>query len=254
MSVILKSVFLLFVIFVLIASGAYCQKIERDSVLAGSFSLKTLIIPGVLLGYGIIGVRSDGLEMMNKEVQEEVHEHIDEHVTIDDFLQYFSIAATLGLDQTGLESAHGYKGRAIILTASYILLGVTVNALKYSVKEQRPDGSTFNSFPSGHTATAFMGAEFLMQEYKNSSLWPGIIGYTVAAGTGMYRVLNDRHWVTDVAAGAGIGILSTKVAYWVYPFLNRAFSGKHKKVKSFTYTVAPYMTERQKGIVLSLQF
>ena len=41
---------------------------------------------------------------------------------------------------------------------------------------------------------------------------------------------NNRHWLTDVAAGAGIGILSTKIAYWLYPFLNS---------KLFKFNVSP---------------
>ncbi|MCX6225677.1 MAG: phosphatase PAP2 family protein [Bacteroidia bacterium] len=48
-------------------------------------------------------------------------------------------------------------------------------------------------------------------------------GYTVAAGTGFMRMYNNRHWLTDVAAGAGIGILSTKLAYWVFPKIKKLF-------------------------------
>jgi membrane-associated phospholipid phosphatase len=55
------------------------------------------------------------------------------------------------------------------------------------------------------------------QEYKDVSIWYGISGYVVATGTGFFRMYNDRHWLTDVAAGAGIGILCTKTAYWLYP-------------------------------------
>jgi hypothetical protein len=51
-----------------------------------------------------------------------------------------------------------------------------------------------------------------LQEYKDVSIWYGISGYVVATGTGFFRMYNDRHWLTDVAAGAGIGILCTKTA------------------------------------------
>ena len=89
-------------------------------------------------------------------------------------------------------------------------MGGTVNILKQTGNIERPDGTSKNSFSSGHTATAFMGAEFLYQEYKDISDWHDITGYIVATGTGMFRMYNNRHWLTDVAAGAGIGILSTK--------------------------------------------
>lgn len=218
------------------------------------FKYKSLIIPGVLLGYGIIGIESDGLKIWNLEVQEEVYEHIDEHVSIDDFSQYLSIVSTFSIDRVGLTAAHNYKNRAIILASSYIIMGGTVNALKYSVNLQRPDESTFNSFPSGHTATAFMGAEFLWQEYKDSSVWPGIIGYSFALTTGMYRIYNDRHWVTDVAAGAGIGILSTKIAYWIHPFLSRILFKNNSKNKDIIVAFAPIISEKQKGIGVLLRF
>ena len=38
---------------------------------------------------------------------------------------------------------------------------------------------------------------------------------------GLSRIFNDRHWVSDVVAGGGIGILSTKAVYGVYPYLKK---------------------------------
>ena len=49
------------------------------------------------------------------------------------------------------------------------LMATAVNSLKYSCKVMRPDGSTRNSFPSGHTATAFMAATMLHKEYGHLS-------------------------------------------------------------------------------------
>jgi hypothetical protein len=233
---------------------SYARISKNDSLPPRTFNYKSLLIPGALMGYGIIGIESDDLKIWNLEVQEEVYEHIDEHVSVDDFTQYFSIVSAFGLDRVGLNAAHNYQNRAIILATSYIIMGGTVNALKYSINTQRPDGSTFNSFPSGHTATAFMGAEMVWQEYKDSSLWPGIIGYTVALSTGMYRVYNDRHWVTDVAAGAGIGILSTKIAYWVHPFLSRILTKKNKKNQDVALAFAPIISKEQKGLGVLIRF
>ena len=117
------------------------------------------------------------------------------------------------------------------------IMGATVNILKKTTYEMRPDGSSSNSFPSGHTATAFMGAEFLYQEYKNTSIWYGVTGYAIATGTGFFRMYNDRHWLNDIAAGAGIGILSTKIAYWLHPHIKTLLFKNEKKL---TGTALPY--------------
>jgi membrane-associated phospholipid phosphatase len=91
----------------------------------------------------------------------------------------------------------------------------------------RPDGSAYNSFPSGHTATAFANAEFMRMEYKDVSPWYGIAGYAVATGTGLLRMYNNKHWFNDVVAGAGFGIAGTRLAYWLYPKIQHSlFHGK----------------------------
>lgn len=130
-------------------------------------------------------------------------------------------------------------------------MGGTVNGLKNISGVERPDGTSRNSFPSGHTATAFMGAEFLFQEYKDVSIWYGISGYLVATGTGFFRMYNDRHWLTDVAAGAGIGILSTKIAYWIHPFIKRnLFKDKENTIG----VVMPFYNGKEYGIGIAVQF
>lgn len=88
----------------------------------------------------------------------------------------------------------------------------------------RPDGSTANSWPSGHTATSFVGATLLHKEYGlTRSPWFSVAGYGAATATGVMRVLNNRHWVSDVMSGAGIGILSTELGYAIGDLL---FKGK----------------------------
>jgi membrane-associated phospholipid phosphatase len=110
--------------------------------------------------------------------------------------------------------------------------------------EWRPDSSDRYSFPSGHTATAFAGAEFLRLEYNDVSVWYGIGGYAVAALTGYLRMYNDKHWFSDVLAGAGVGILSTDLAYYLYPSLQKIFS--HKK-KNYEAVILPAY---QNGVIV----
>ncbi len=100
-------------------------------------------------------------------------------------------------------------------------MAVGVNSLKYSCRVMRPDGSSRNSFPSGHTATAFMTATMLHKEYGHLSPWYSIGGYTVATLTGVTRQLNNRHWMSDIMVGAGIGILATELGYFLADLIFR---------------------------------
>lgn len=133
---------------------------------------------------------------------------------IDDYSQYFGPAMTLGLKIGGVEGRSDW-GRFLASAAmSYGIMAAFVNGIKYTAKEMRPDGSQANSWPSGHTATSFVGATILHKEYGlTRSPWYSIAGYGVATATGVMRVLNNRHWVSDVLSGAGIGIMSTEIAY-----------------------------------------
>ena len=130
-------------------------------------------------------------------------------------------------------------------------MGITVNSFKKTASVERPDGSNFNSFPSGHTATAFMGAELMYQEFKDESIWYGVSGYIVATGTGVFRMYNNRHWLTDVAAGAGIGILSAKAGYWLYPVVSKLFNTKKQKSKT---VLIPFYDGNKTGIGLVTKF
>ncbi len=104
----------------------------------------------------------------------------------------------------------------------------SVRVVKNATHRLRPNGENTVSFPSGHTATAFMAAEFLAQEYSGKSVWYGVAGYTVAFSTGVFRMYNRNHWFSDTVAGAGFGILSVKAAYFIYPYM-RDFLTAHSK-------------------------
>ncbi len=142
------------------------------------------------------------------------------HSEVDNYTQFSGIALTAGLKMAGVEGRSSWPRLIASSLASYGVMAAFVNGIKYSAKEMRPDESTKNSWPSGHTATAFVGATILHKEYGlTRSPWYSIAGYTVATATGVMRVLNNRHWISDVLSGAGIGILSTELAYGICDLL-----------------------------------
>ena len=137
------------------------------------------------------------------------------HYSYDDYLQYAPAGVMLALKASGYESRSSW-GRMLASDAlSVAVMSAAVNGVKYSVGRLRPDGSRHNSFPSGHTATAFMTATMLHKEYGWKSPWFSIGGYTAAAVTGVSRLMNNRHWMTDVMAGAAIGIGSVHLGYYL---------------------------------------
>ena len=139
---------------------------------------------------------------------------------IDDYTQFFGPAMTVGLKLGGYEGRSDWPRLLASAAASYAIMAGFVNGIKYSAKEMRPDGSTANSWPSGHTATSFVGATLLHKEYGlTRSPWWSVAGYGVATATGVMRVLNNRHWISDVMSGAGIGIMSTELGYAICDML-----------------------------------
>lgn len=145
------------------------------------------------------------------------------HYTYDDYLQYAPAGLMIGLKACGYESSSSW-GRMLASDAfSVAIMSAAVNGIKYSVGRLRPDGSRYNSFPSGHTATAFMTATMLYKEYGWKDPWFSIGGYTAAALTGVSRIMNNRHWMTDVMARAAVGIGSVHLGYFLS---NLIFKGK----------------------------
>lgn len=136
------------------------------------------------------------------------------HLHFDNYLQYAPLLTPWVLNISGVKGRHSLGRLALIEGGSYLLGSGWINAFKYYFEVLRPDGSTYNSFPSGHTFTAFVGAEILRREYGEEYPWVAAAGYAAAAVVGFMRIYNNRHWLGDVAAGAGIAILSVTLTYW----------------------------------------
>lgn len=249
----MKHIILFFIVIFFV--GQLHAQIKTDSIPENpetNIKLKSFIIPATLMTVGIIGLESHTLLDINDQLKDEVHEHIDKKLTIDDFTQYTPVALVYGLDAFGVKAKHNFKERTKRILTAHAIMTTTVLILKSSSTVLRPDGSSYNSFPSGHTATAFMSAEFLWQEYKDKSVWYGVLGYSLAVTTGAFRVYNDRHWFNDVVMGAGIGMASTKIAYWLVPWIeNKIFKKENHDQNA---VILPYFGGDRLGLTAVLKF
>lgn len=217
------------------------------------FPARMLLVPAVLITYGATSIGNEELRNINAEVKEELWtEREHRQLKIDNYLQWAPAAAVYGLNALGIKGRHNFRDRTIIYGLSTVIMSSTVFATKKFSNQLRPDGSNQFSFPSGHTANAFAGAEFLRLEYKDVSPWYGIAGYAVAATTGYLRMYNNKHWLNDVVAGAGIGILSTDLAWYLYPAVKKIFV-KDKDKKSATIA-APFYNQGVVGLSIVHQF
>ncbi|MGL5979540.1 MAG: phosphatase PAP2 family protein [Phocaeicola sp.] len=165
-----------------------------------------------------VGFVSAGLIVkINKEEFRSVRNHFqpDFRQKYDDYTQYAPALATYVLKLSGVENRSSWTRLLVSNAFSYAAMAAVVNTMKYSINELRPDGTSSNSFPSGHTATSFVSATILHKEYGAKSPWYSVAAYTVATATGVTRILNNRHWISDVLVGAGIGILSADLGYFL---------------------------------------
>jgi membrane-associated phospholipid phosphatase len=156
-----------------------------------------------------------------------------------------------GLNLVGVEGKNRFIDRTALLGLSGAFLGISEGITKHATHRLRPNGADYLSFPSGHTGLAFMGAEFLAQEYSDKSPVYTVIGYTFAVTTGVFRMYNRDHWLSDVVAGAGFGVLSTKLSYLVYPYIRNKLTHTDKQGRKTM--VMPTYQDGVPGISFAMQ-
>lgn len=193
-----------------------------------------LIPPAVLVAYGVSNFYLPPVRRIDKWVYGEAIEHnVVPTSRLENFLQYTPMVSVYALNLVGVHGKNTFVDRTIILVMAQSMLQLSLYTLKHSTHRLRPDNSDRLSFPSGHTGNAFAGAEFMSQELSGKSVYYGVIGYAFATTTGIMRITHQDHWFSDVVAGAGFGILSTKAAYLLYPYVrNRLFKAGREKEKN----------------------
>lgn len=216
------------------------------------FRPKQLIVPASLVAIGALGVGAKApLHGVNVAIRNGLYDLSQgRKYHFDDYVQYAPVAFYLSLDFMGVESKHSFGERVAVAGVTYIAVSVLSQSIKHIAREPRPDTGTRNSFPSGHTTTAFAGAELVRSEYG----WGiGMGAYAIAATVGFMRMYNDRHWFNDVVAGAGLGILSARIGYWMLP-LNRHIFRIPRKGQAVVATPIYYSQTNALGLSCAVQF
>jgi membrane-associated phospholipid phosphatase len=208
-------------------------------------SIKPFILPAAFISYGVVSLAGKNpIRKLDLRVTNEIKQHSSRFFTrTDDYLRYAPAAAVYALHLGGIKGKHSLADATGIYLLTTAISGTLAISSKHLTLRTRPDGSDSRSFPSGHSTTAFASAEYLYQEYKDISPWYGYAGYTVATTTAVLRLYNKKHWLSDVIAGAGIGILSTKASYLLYPKIKQAFGGN----KTSNYSLVPLYQQRTFG-------
>lgn len=220
-----------------ISTSVNGQQVECDSVSfcgveneSYKFEWRKTILPASLITAGAICLAPSFIRNGSRSVTEGVIDIRGQtgRLEFDDYLQYAPVVGAFSLGALGVKARHDLGDRTLIIATSYATLGVLTNVPKYFVNEQRPEFAGRNSFPSGHTATVFMGAELIRIEY--GGLY-GIGAYAVAVGVGFMRMYNGRHWLHDVVAGAGVGIISARIGEWSCPMWRKLLHIKDSRTK-----------------------
>lgn len=110
--------------------------------------------------------------------------------------------------------------------------------------------NSYSSFPSGHTTVAFSAATVFALEYSNKP-WVPILAYTSATLIGLSRITENRHWVTDVFAGAAVGYLAGRNVVNNYHRYAK-IRGKEKKKKPLSFNLQYNHRHVEPGVIYKL--
>ena len=205
--------------------------------------LKPYIAPAILISAGTaLHFSTDAKENFQDWVQDNFAYSGD----VDDYIQYAPIVAVYSLNAFGVKGKNNFGNRTALALKSFLLNDLIVSGLKTWTDETRPNGDA-RSFPSGHTSIAFSMAHFMHKEYGELSAWYSVGAYSCAAAVGIMRVAKNAHWISDVVAGAGIGILSTELVY-----LTHLYKWDSEHLRNFD--IFPFSVGKQKGVTMVYNF
>lgn len=205
----------IFLSFIINISSA--QQADSAHFYNKKYGIKSYIIPAAFVVYGLTTFNNNGFPSSIAVKNYRDNNFKDFNNISDDYIAFAPGLLMLGLDVFKVKSTSNFVNQSALTVKSVVLSLGLVYILKLCTQVLRPDNTSKNSFPSGHTAFAFTLAEVLHQEFKDKPL-VYISGYALATTVGAMRILNNRHWFTDVMVGAGIGMAATKLIYATHQY------------------------------------
>jgi hypothetical protein len=184
-----------------------------------SKAFKLTAAPVLLTTYGILTIGSRDVIVSSQEVYQFRQKEFSRfHTSIDNYLPSVPIAAVYLLDIVGIKAKNNFINRTILISLASPLSNKITHLLKTATKIQRPDQSDFQSLPSA---------------------------YTMASSVGIIRILNNKHWMSDVFVGAAVGIATVKMLYLAYPLIKNAICDCKERISFF-----PSYRNQQYGLTL----
>ncbi len=228
-----------------VAIGQTESGFEADTVTSKQL-LKRAIMPVTFITVGSIVSGGNFEQDLQTNIRRKVGDDFEFH--IDDYVQYAPIVQMYIADAAGMKSRNHWFEQTKYLLISNIVTASITHGLKLWVNKTRPNGGE-HSFPSGHTTLAFTNAAVLCNEFRDTSPWYAYSGYAFAVTTGSFRMLNNKHWLSDVLVGAGIGILVTNIVYYFEPL--KSFNPFKR---SNEVLLIPQIDNNKLGIYFSYKF
>ncbi len=199
--------------------------------------LVQFLLPTALVGFGLTCFSNNNVAPNNINVYDWRQKHFKNFQTkADEYLTFAPTVLAYSLQFQCVKGTNNLKDMTLIYIASNAIMFGTVEGLKLITKRSRPDSSDNESFPSAHTSFVFLAADMLHFEYGSKSVWISIAGYTTAAAVGFMRILNNKHWASDVLVGAGIGIFSNRISYLLF---NKLIKNKYWKSNNLNLMIYP---------------
>ncbi|WP_299184456.1 phosphatase PAP2 family protein [uncultured Aquimarina sp.] len=206
------------------------------------------VIPFTLIASGILLSTSDFEKSLQRDIRGYTGDNF--YLNIDDYTRYAPIVQMYAADIFGVASRNHWFDQTKNLLISSLVTSAATTILKKEVDKARPgDPTQLNSFPSGHTSMAFVSAAVLYEEFIDSSPLLAYSGYIFAITTGSLRMMNNKHYLSDVLVGAGIGILTTRL---VYHYEHLISWNPFKNVEDIAF--APQFTGDSVGLYFSKSF